>query len=83
LKDQGTGSRLLSGADQVIAWNKTTQSYVIYALHDDGNGIQEWRDYGDFYHSPGAIPVDLGHGFWYDAKSVFNWIEQNPYVANL
>ena len=83
LKDQGAGSRLVNNADRVIAWNVSTQAYETYALYDDGNGVKEWRDYNNFYSAPGAIPVDLGHGFWYDAKSTFDWIEQNPYASSL
>lgn len=82
LAENATGSFLINNADQVIAWDSTSQTYSTYALYDNGTTV-EWRSGSDFYNPAGTIEVNLGLGFWYDAKAGFEWVETNKYFYNL
>ena len=86
LRDNATGSVFFSDADRVIAWNVATQTYETYALFDDtayAGSTVEWRDGNNFTIPAGAISVELGSGFWYDAKGEFLWAETSQYYGNL
>lgn len=85
LKNSGSGDVDSAVSDKVIVWNMATQTYVTYALFDGTAYAQplEWRLASDFFTPAGAIPLNLGDGFWYDAKSAFSWVETNQYYNNL
>lgn len=82
LKNGATGSFLIGNADKIYAWDISVTNYAVYALYQSGE-TKEWRDSDSFYSSAGAISVDLGHGFWYEAQNGFSWIETNAYFNNL
>lgn len=77
------GDVVSSGADKVYLWNDQTLKFDIYAYFDGSSYSQpqEWRPVGDFYNAAPAIPIHLGAGFWYNAKSPFTWTETNAYIA--
>lgn len=80
LGTQGTAGTFPAQADQIFVWNGA--GYNSYALKDQGGGATAWFDQGAWFAAtPPAIPIPLGRGFWYLAKSGFAWAEGNPYLA--
>jgi hypothetical protein len=77
-----TGDPETGNCDLIIAWDVATQTYNTYGLYDGnlwGDPTVEWRNADDFYTPAQSVVLDLGRGFWYQAKSAFTWVEATPY----
>jgi len=74
--------------DRVLVWDAGTQTYITYGLCDPtalGQGTTpQWRLTGASFFVPNVtLDIPMGQGFWYQAKSSFDWVYRSPYFDNL
>ena len=64
-----------AGADQILKWNPTTQSYVVYYVRSTG-----WRKVGETTNTTDKMAP--GEGFFYLRRGTtsFAWTENKPYT---
>ena len=77
LADGGTSAFFPGDADQIWVL-PASGSWKNYFLNADGS----WYD-SDTFSPVTDTALDLGQGFWYEAKGAFTWSETNKYLNNL
>ena len=72
--DGATAAAKVGNADKIYLWQ--SGAYAIFGLK---NTDLMWHDANNFGGTAAVTNIQLGQGFWYEAKGTFAWSETNRY----